>query len=108
LNRSISRSIIDAHGGRPWAEGRTSPPSIGHSRTRPSHSSSNPVTAAGRAALAAAITQQAQIIAYVNDYKLLMIASIAGIQLLIALKKPADDQSTIIYWHWNDTSWRRS
>jgi hypothetical protein len=51
------------------------------------------VTAAGRAALDAAITQQAQIIAYVNDYKLLMIASIAVIPLLIAFKKPADDQS---------------
>jgi MFS transporter, DHA2 family, multidrug resistance protein len=54
----------------------------------------NPVTAAGRAALDAAITQQAQIIAYVDDYKLLMIATIAMIPLLIAFKKPAGGQST--------------
>ena len=38
----------------------------------------NPVTAAGRAALDAMITQQAQIIAYIDDYKLLMIATLAG------------------------------
>ena len=33
--------------------------------------------AAGRAALDAVITQQAQIIAYIDDYKLLMIATLA-------------------------------
>jgi MFS transporter, DHA2 family, multidrug resistance protein len=54
----------------------------------------NPVTAAGRAALDAAITQQAQIIAYVDDYKLLMIATIAVIPLLVAFKKPAGGHST--------------
>jgi DHA2 family multidrug resistance protein len=37
----------------------------------------NPLTAAGRAALDAMIMQQAQIIAYIDDYKLLMIATIA-------------------------------
>jgi MFS transporter, DHA2 family, multidrug resistance protein len=48
----------------------------------------NPVTAAGRAALDAVITQQAQIIAYINDYKLLMIATLAVIPLLIVFKQP--------------------
>jgi MFS transporter, DHA2 family, multidrug resistance protein len=47
----------------------------------------NPVTAAGRAALDAMITQQAQIIAYLDDYKLLMIATIVVIPLLIVFKK---------------------
>jgi len=47
----------------------------------------NPLTAAGRAALDATITQQAQIIAYIDDYKLLMILTIAAIPLLIIFKK---------------------
>ncbi len=47
----------------------------------------SPFTAAGRAALNAVITQQAQIIAYVDDYKLLMIATLAAIPLLIVFKK---------------------
>jgi len=49
----------------------------------------NPLTAAGRAALDAMITQQAQIIAYIDDYKLLMIATLALIPLLIVFKKAA-------------------
>ena len=49
----------------------------------------NPLTAAGRAALDAMITQQAQIIAYIDDYKLLMIATLAVIPLLIVFKKRA-------------------
>jgi DHA2 family multidrug resistance protein len=48
----------------------------------------NPLTAAGRAALDAMITQQAQIIAYIDDYKLLMIATLAVIPLLIVFKRP--------------------
>jgi len=48
----------------------------------------NPVSAAGRAALDAVVTQQAQIIAYINDYKLLMIATLAVIPLLVIFKKP--------------------
>ena len=48
----------------------------------------NPVTAAGRAALDAVVTRQAQIIAYIDDYKLLMIATLAVIPLLIVFKKP--------------------
>jgi DHA2 family multidrug resistance protein len=48
----------------------------------------NPVSAAGRAALDAVITQQAQIIAYIDDYKLLMIATLVAIPLLIVFRKP--------------------
>ena len=47
----------------------------------------NPLTAAGRAALDAMITQQAQIIVYIDDYKLLMIATLAAIPLLIVFKR---------------------
>ena len=49
----------------------------------------NPIAAAGRAALDAMITQQAQIIAYIDDYKLLMIATLAVIPLLIVFTKPS-------------------
>jgi len=48
----------------------------------------NPLTAAGRAALDAVITRQAQIIAYLDDYKLLMIATLAVIPLLMVFKRP--------------------
>jgi DHA2 family multidrug resistance protein len=48
----------------------------------------DPLTAAGRAALDAVITRQAQIIAYIDDYKLLMIATLAVIPLLIIFTKP--------------------
>jgi DHA2 family multidrug resistance protein len=47
----------------------------------------NPATAAGRAALDAVVTRQAQIIAYIDDYKLLMIATLAVIPLLIVFKQ---------------------
>ncbi len=47
----------------------------------------NPVTAAGRAALDTLVTQQAQIIAYIDDYKLLMIATVVILPLLIVFKK---------------------
>jgi MFS transporter, DHA2 family, multidrug resistance protein len=49
----------------------------------------NPLTAAGRAALDAMITQQAQIVAYIDDYKFLMIATLVVIPLLIVFKKPS-------------------
>jgi DHA2 family multidrug resistance protein len=49
----------------------------------------NPLTAAGRAALDAMITQQAQIIAYIDDYKLLMIATLAMLPLLLVFTKSA-------------------
>ena len=48
----------------------------------------DPVSSGGRAALDAVITQQAQIIAYMDDYKLLMIATLAAIPLLVIFKKP--------------------
>ena len=47
----------------------------------------SPVTAVGRAALDAMITRQAQIIAYIDDYKLLMIATLAVLPLLIVFRK---------------------
>jgi MFS transporter, DHA2 family, multidrug resistance protein len=46
----------------------------------------DPLTAAGSTALDAVITQQAQIIAYIDDYKLLMIATLAVIPLLLVFK----------------------
>jgi DHA2 family multidrug resistance protein len=46
----------------------------------------DPLTAAGRTALDSVITQQAQIIAYIDDYKLLMIATIAVVPLLLVFK----------------------
>jgi MFS transporter, DHA2 family, multidrug resistance protein len=47
----------------------------------------DPVSAAGRAVLDAVITRQAMIIAYIDDYKLLMIATLAVVPLLIVFKK---------------------
>jgi len=49
----------------------------------------DPLTAAGRAALDAVITQQAQIIAYIDDYKLLMFATLAVMPLLIVFSRPS-------------------
>ena len=49
----------------------------------------SPVTGAGRAALDAIVAQQAQIIAYIDDYKLLMIATLAAVLLLVVFKKPS-------------------
>jgi MFS transporter, DHA2 family, multidrug resistance protein len=50
----------------------------------------NPVTDAGRAALDAVITRQAQIIAYIDDYKLLMIATLVVLPLLLIFKRAPD------------------
>jgi DHA2 family multidrug resistance protein len=47
----------------------------------------DPLTAAGRAALDSVITRQAQVIAYIDDYKLLMIATLAVAPLLIVFKR---------------------
>jgi len=46
----------------------------------------NPLTAAGRAALDAVITRQAQVIAFIDDYKFLMIATLAVMPLLLIFK----------------------
>ncbi|HEY2662027.1 MAG TPA: DHA2 family efflux MFS transporter permease subunit [Caulobacteraceae bacterium] len=51
----------------------------------------NPVTTTGRAALDAVITRQAQIIAYIDDYKLLMIATLCVAPLILVFKKPSGD-----------------
>ena len=53
----------------------------------------NPFTAAGRAALDALVMRQAEIIAYIDDYKLLMIATIAVVPLLIVFNRASDGGS---------------
>jgi DHA2 family multidrug resistance protein len=53
----------------------------------------DPMTAAGSTALDAMITNQAQIIAYIDDYKLLMIATLAVIPLLIVFKPASGEPS---------------
>jgi len=47
----------------------------------------SPFTPAGRAALDALVTQQAQIVAYIDDYKVLLIATLALFLLLVIFKK---------------------
>ena len=54
----------------------------------------NPFTAAGRAALDATVTHQAQVIAYMDDYKLLMIATLAMFPLLLVFRPPAADAAS--------------
>eukprot|EP01037_Dinobryon_pediforme_P012007 gene12007-12097_t len=49
----------------------------------------NPLTAAGRAALDAQITNQATIIAYIDDFKFMMILAIAAMPLVLLLKRAA-------------------
>jgi DHA2 family multidrug resistance protein len=57
----------------------------------------DPVSAAGRAALDSLVTQQAQIIAYIDDYQLLMVATLAMAPLLLIFRKaprgPKNDQA---------------
>ncbi|MCO5090840.1 DHA2 family efflux MFS transporter permease subunit [Bosea sp. (in: a-proteobacteria)] len=48
----------------------------------------DPTTLAGRAALDEVITRQAMIIAYANDFKLLMILSLAALPFLVLLRTP--------------------
>jgi DHA2 family multidrug resistance protein len=49
------------------------------------------MTAAGRAALDSVITQQAQVIAYIDDYKLLLIAVLVGLPLLLLFRGSSSD-----------------
>jgi DHA2 family multidrug resistance protein len=60
----------------------------------------DPLTAAGRAALDSMITLQAVTIAYIDDFKLLMLLSLAVIPLVLLLRKPATpvamDHSAVI------------
>jgi DHA2 family multidrug resistance protein len=59
----------------------------------------SPLTSSGRAALDALITQQAQVIAYMDDYKFLMIATLAVIPLLVVFggrsPAPSGEHSTV-------------
>jgi MFS transporter, DHA2 family, multidrug resistance protein len=48
----------------------------------------NLATEAGRAALNAEVTRQATIIAYVDDFKLMMLISLAAIPLVLLLRRP--------------------
>ncbi|MGO7465092.1 EmrB/QacA family drug resistance transporter, partial [Rhizobium ruizarguesonis] len=48
----------------------------------------SPLTAAGRASLNEIITLQSTIIAYMDDFKLLMLMSLAVIPLVLLLRKP--------------------
>ncbi len=57
----------------------------------------SPFTAAGRAALDAVITQQAQIIAYIDDYKLLMIATLAVLPLLMVFRQSRSGQAQPVH-----------
>jgi MFS transporter, DHA2 family, multidrug resistance protein len=59
----------------------------------------NPMTAAGRAALDAVITRQAEIIAYIDDYKLLMIATLVVMPLLLVFKRPARPSAAPVIVH---------
>jgi len=49
----------------------------------------SPFTAAGRAALDGVVTLQATIISYMDDFKLMMILSLAAIPLVLLLRKPS-------------------
>jgi DHA2 family multidrug resistance protein len=48
----------------------------------------NPLTAAGRAALDGMITMQATIIAYLDDFKFMMILTLVAMPLVLLLRKP--------------------
>ena len=58
----------------------------------------SPVTAAGRAALDQLVTQQAVIISYIDDYKLLMLATLAVVPLvfLFAKTNSAPDHAVVL------------
>ena len=47
------------------------------------------MTAAGRAALDAVVTRQAQIIAYIDDYKLMMFVTLGALPMLLLMRKGA-------------------
>ena len=59
----------------------------------------NPMTAAGRAALDAVVTRQAEIIAYIDDYKLLMIATLVVMPLLMVFKRPSRSGAAPVVVH---------
>jgi DHA2 family multidrug resistance protein len=47
----------------------------------------NPLTAAGRAALDDEITRQATVIAFIDDFKLMMITALVAIPLVFLLRR---------------------
>jgi len=49
----------------------------------------NPLESAGRAVLDNALTQQATVIAYIDDFKLLMIMALLSMPLVVLLRRPA-------------------
>jgi DHA2 family multidrug resistance protein len=49
----------------------------------------SPVTAAGRAALDALITQQATVIAYADDFRLMMLIALLAMPMVLLLRRPA-------------------
>ncbi|WP_421992499.1 DHA2 family efflux MFS transporter permease subunit [Roseococcus sp.] len=53
------------------------------------HQMMDPTTLAGRAALDGIVTQQATVIAYIDDFKLLMVLSLVVLPLLLLLRKSA-------------------
>ena len=59
----------------------------------------SPFTAAGRAALDAVVTQQAQVIAYIDDFKLLLILTLAAMPLLLLFRRaqPRDGENIIAH-----------
>jgi DHA2 family multidrug resistance protein len=48
----------------------------------------NPFTATGQAALNAEVTRQAAVIAYIDDFKLMMIVALLSIPMVLLLRKP--------------------
>jgi DHA2 family multidrug resistance protein len=48
----------------------------------------NPFTPAGQAALNAEVTRQAQMIAFINDFKLMMVIALLSIPIVFLLRKP--------------------
>ena len=49
----------------------------------------NPLTASGRAALDGVITQQAMAIAYLDDFKFMMLISLVVMPLVLLFRRPA-------------------
>jgi DHA2 family multidrug resistance protein len=80
-NGQINHAIIGAHVSATNRE-----------LTQNAYHALSPFTAAGRAALDGIIQNQAAIISYVDDFKLMMILTLAAIPLLLLLRgTPASD-----------------
>jgi MFS transporter, DHA2 family, multidrug resistance protein len=60
---------------------------MSNARKAPASQFLSPVTAAGRAALDQLVTQQATIISYIDDYKLLLLATLAVVPLVFLFAK---------------------